>query len=78
MSGERPTHDVRQEAFARSDGMCECTRNICKHHKGVACTATLRGASWEVWRVDSAGPYTLANVQAICLPCYRSRVVVRW
>lgn len=62
--------DIREEAYRRAGGKCECIMKTCAHHTG-RCYAELRGA-WEIHRIVAGGPYTLSNVVAMCQTCHRN------
>jgi len=49
---------IRDDAYARAGGKCECTMKSCSHHTG-RCSAMLKG-EWEVHRI-TAGPPPLVR-----------------
>ena len=72
--------DVINQAWERSGGRCECTRN--SHDHEGRCPQTLirenqgrrgyRGA-WEAHHIeseDSGGPNTLSNCEILCWNCH--------
>ena len=58
---------VREDAYKRADGLCECTMRTCNHHTG-RCDAAL-SSHWELHRISTDGGYTINNVIAICETC---------
>lgn len=71
------TDAVKQQAFARSGGRCECNR---LHtgvtgvvHQGGRCPETFQqGGGWEARHKRSelaGGPSTLDNAVALCMTC---------
>lgn len=67
------TQKLRDEAYKRAGGQCECTMtSACSHHSGGRrCTHMLRG-EWELHRITAGGPYALSNVIAMCQTCHRN------
>jgi len=65
---------VKDQAFARSGGRCECHRDhIGKQapHHGGRCSATFtRHGSWEAHHINAYGPETLSNCEALCTTCH--------
>jgi len=69
---------VKDQAFARSGGRCECTRAhngmIAPHH-GLRCTKTFtRYGRWEAHHIvaeSRGGSDTLSNCEALCPDCHR-------
>jgi hypothetical protein len=66
------TPSLREAAFKRAGGQCQCAMKTCSHHtNGRRCPANLRG-EWELHRIDAGGSYTLSNVLAMCQTCHRN------
>lgn len=69
------SEDVKQRAYERAGGKCECTMRGCSHHAaGVRCNAMLRGG-WHAHHrtsVASGGSDDLGNCQALCVTCHRN------
>ncbi len=64
---------VRDAAYKRAGGKCECARKTCSHHTG-RCNATLYG-KWEAHHItadSSGGPDTLSNCEALCEKCHKN------
>lgn len=64
------SESVKDAAFKRSGGRCECTRSSHTNHTG-RCPTTITRHSAEYHHVDSTGPDTLANCEALCVTCHR-------
>ncbi len=69
---------VRDEAFARCGGRCECAREHrgqeAPHHGGRCPNTFPRNGKWEARRrvrVNSLGEYIVFDRSALCLPCHR-------
>ena len=64
---------VKDEAFKRSGGRCECTRAH-PSHSGRRCATTFtRHGRWEAHHktaVASGGTDSLSNCEALCIPCH--------
>ena len=63
------SQQLRDEAFKRAGGRCECEMTVCGH--SGRCSAVLRGP-WELHRRKAGGPYELGNVIAMCQTCHRN------
>jgi 5-methylcytosine-specific restriction endonuclease McrA len=69
---------VKDQAFARSGGRCECHRQhnaMNASHHGGRCpkTFTRHGGQWEahhIVSVLSGGSDTLSNCEVLCLDCH--------
>jgi len=67
---------VKDQAFARSGGRCECTRQHSSvweaPHQERRCprTFTRYGGNWEAHHIAVGGPDTLSNCEALCLTCH--------
>ncbi len=69
--------DVKQQAFTRSEGRCECTSTHTgvsgAHHRGFRCPNPLdQNGSWELRHKVAemaGGTSTLDNSQVTCLTC---------
>jgi 5-methylcytosine-specific restriction endonuclease McrA len=62
---------VKDAAYRRAGGRCECTRTSCGHIG--RCPRPL-SAGWEAHHIVSqlaGGADTLANCEALCLACHR-------
>lgn len=70
---------IRDQAFARSGGRCECHRQhngLDAPHHGGRCprTFTRYGGQWEAHHIVSVlagGPDTLSNCEVLCIPCHQ-------
>jgi hypothetical protein len=65
---------VKDQAFARSGGRCECHRDHtgenAPHHGGRCPKTFTRHASWEAHHISAGGPDTLSNCEVLCVPCH--------
>ena len=66
---------VKDQAFARSGGRCECTRQhpnspTAPHHGGRCSTTFTRHGAWEAHHAVAGGLDTLSNCEAVCLTCH--------
>ncbi|MGI4829835.1 MAG: HNH endonuclease [Janthinobacterium lividum] len=72
------SEETRILAFNRAGGQCECTRLFCKsahHFAGYRCQKELIPGGWEAYHIHAdslGGADTLANCEALCIPCHRS------
>lgn len=67
---------VKDEAFKRSGGRCECTRQHpgrtdAPHHGGRCARTFTRQGSWEAHHITAGGPDTLSNCEALCVTCHQ-------
>ena len=69
---------VRQQAFKRSGGKCECASQHegerSPHHGGKCPRAFFEVWGWEVNHItteERGGKSTLENAQVLCLECYQ-------
>lgn len=60
---------VKDLAYERSGGRCECVRQDCWHVGRCRNTFT-RNGDWEARRIWPKGADTLYNCQVLCLECY--------
>jgi 5-methylcytosine-specific restriction endonuclease McrA len=72
------SESVKDEAFKRSGGRCECTRQHAGHdapHHGGRCPSTfIRYGAWEahhITAVASGGSDGLSNCEALCTRCHK-------
>lgn len=66
--------EVTDAAWRRAGGKCECTRD-CRLHKGRRCSAPLTAQKWHAHHVlseSAGGASTLANCEALCIPCHEN------
>ena len=66
------SQNVKDEAYRRAGGRCECTRTVCGHPG--RCLASLAGG-WHVHHIHAesrGGPDTLSNCEALCVSCHRN------
>jgi 5-methylcytosine-specific restriction protein A len=64
---------VKDAAFRRSGGRCECRRSSHGHPFG-RCSATITRYGAEFHHITSqaaGGPDTLENCEALCITCHR-------
>jgi 5-methylcytosine-specific restriction endonuclease McrA len=62
---------VKQAAYRRAGGRCECQRTVCGH--AGRCNASLKAYEWDAHHVKSqmaGGPDTLENCEALCKQCH--------
>jgi 5-methylcytosine-specific restriction endonuclease McrA len=72
------SESIKDQAYTRSDGRCECTRQhvgLNANHHGGRCpkTFTRYGGQWEAHHIVSVlagGPDTLSNCQVLCIHCH--------
>ncbi len=64
---------VKDAAFARSGGRCECERSSHSNHTGRCPTGITRHTAeyHHVQPEEDGGPDTLANCRALCKACHR-------
>lgn len=60
---------VKDLAYERSGGRCECVRQDCWHVGRCRNTFT-RGGAWEPHRIWPKGADTLYNCQVLCVECH--------
>ena len=61
---------VKDDAFKRSGGRCECTRSSHTNHTG-RCTTSITRHGAEYHHVDSGGSDALGNCEALCTTCHQ-------
>jgi hypothetical protein len=69
---------VVKDAWNRSNGRCECTRQSCRHTG--RCNKTFRWESrgaetelgWEAHHVNANGSDTLSNCEILCQTCHKA------
>lgn len=65
---------VKDQAFARSGGRCECTRQHtgqnAPHHGGRCPNTFTRHGAWEAHHIAADGSDTLSNCEALCTTCH--------
>jgi len=67
---------VKDAAFRRSGGQCECTRSSCGHVGRCNTTITRYSAEYNHIPVDPRiGSNTLANCEVLCVKCCRDAAV---
>jgi hypothetical protein len=59
---------LRDDVYNRAEGRCECFARDCGHTG--RCLGVLRG-KWDIHRIEAGGPFTLANLVALCEACDR-------
>ena len=66
---------VREAAYHRAGGKCECTMNGCSDHRaGARCNNPL-GNEWHAHHktsVAAGGADDLGNCLAMCVPCHKN------
>ena len=67
------SQQVKDDAYRRANGRCECTRAMCGHPYG-RCNVDLRVGWHAHHRVSQAagGADTLTNCEALCVPCHQN------
>ncbi|MFQ5574093.1 MAG: HNH endonuclease [Terriglobia bacterium] len=73
---------VKDQAFARSGGRCECRRQHARQntpHHDSRCTKLFarHGEQWEAHHIMTGGPDTLSNCEALCLACHKTHLHIR-
>jgi HNH endonuclease len=65
---------VKDAAYRRAGGRCECTMNNCRTHRaGVRCNAQLtRWHAHHKHSVVAGGSDDLSNYLAMCVPCHEN------
>lgn len=69
------SQETTSAAWRRAGGQCECTRKTCSHHAGRRCQNPLEAHKWHAHHktaVASGGDDTLANCEALCIPCHEN------
>ncbi len=65
---------VKDEAYKRSGGRCECTRQHvgkdAPHHGGRCSKTFTRHGAWEAHHLAAGGSDTLSNCEALCIACH--------
>jgi len=64
------SESVKDEAFKRSGGRCECTRSSHDNHTG-RCSTTITRHTAEYHHVTAGGPDILSNCEALCKGCHK-------
>ena len=68
------SESVKDQAFARSGGRCECHREHAgqdaPHHSGRCLKTFTRYGAWEAHHISASGPDTLSNCEALCKICH--------
>ena len=68
------SESVKNQAFVRSGGRCECQRihsGLQAPHHGGRCPRTFaRFGAWEAHHINADGPTILSNCEALCTTCY--------
>ena len=63
---------VKDQAFQRSGGRCECRRETHGHYGRCSTTVTRHGAQYHHIIAESKhGPDTLSNCEVLCVPCHK-------
>ena len=70
------SQEIKDAAWRRAGGRCECRRTTCRHTSDYTgrCTAPLAAYGWDAHHVQSqlaSGADTLANCEALCLECHK-------
>ena len=67
---------VRQAAYERAGGRCECKRRSCTcHRRNDRCYKKLRRPHWHAHHrtaVSSGGSDTLGNCEILCVECHKN------
>lgn len=66
------SQSVKDSAYQRAGGKCECTMSGCGH--GTRCNKSL-GSNWHAHHKTaqaSGGADTLSNCLAMCIPCHEN------
>ncbi len=67
---------VKDQAFNRSGGRCQCTRQHtgrtnAPHHGGRCSRTFTRHGGWEAHHITAGGADTLSNCEALCTTCHQ-------
>ena len=63
---------IKDAAFKRSKGRCECLRKTHKWHRVGRCKTTIgRRRNVNYHHIRAKGADTLANCEALCLRCHK-------
>ena len=63
---------VKDAAFRRSGGRCECQRQNHGHAGRCSTAVTRHGAHYHHKHAESlGGPSTLSNCEVLCVPCHK-------
>ena len=66
------SQDVKDQAWHRANGKCECTRKTCPKHTG-RCNASLnKWHAHHITAVSAGGGDGLSNCEALCVPCHEN------
>ena len=69
------SQSVKDQAFARSGGRCECHREHtgkdAPHHGGRCPKTFTKYGTWHAHHISKDGPDTLSNCEALCIPCHQ-------
>lgn len=60
---------VKDAAYKRAGGKCECKRSVCGHTG--RCNKSLV-IGWHAHHINSNGPATLSNCEALCIDCHQN------
>lgn len=63
---------VKDQAYIRAGGMCECTRTGCGH-KGRCYASLSTRSGWHAHHIHAdskGGADTLSNCEALCVDCH--------
>jgi 5-methylcytosine-specific restriction endonuclease McrA len=69
------SEEVKQAAFRRAGGQCECSRFSCNVHASYRCTTKLTAGRWHAHHktaVSAGGSDGLSNCEALCIPCHEN------
>lgn len=64
--------EVKDQCLSRAGRRCQCTRS--GHGHTGRCNTTLYAGGWEAHHITAeskGGPDTLANCEALCIPCHQ-------
>lgn len=68
------SEEVKDQAYRRSGGQCECTRSHYPHWGARCPTRLARQGAWEAHHktaVSVGGHDGLSNCEVLCIPCHR-------
>lgn len=66
------SQDVKEQAYRRAGGKCECRRTVCGH--SGRCNKSLAGGWHAHHKLSQAagGSDGLENCEALCIPCHKN------
>jgi 5-methylcytosine-specific restriction endonuclease McrA len=66
------TQSVKDAAYRRAGGKCECRRSTCTHIGRCLRPLSLGWDAHHIVSQDAGGSDALANCEALCLTCHKN------